>query len=132
MWSAVSIYDVDWDGDLDLLAGAWWGAVDVYENDGETVNPNRSLQLGHDGQVVEVLAWGAVTQLDTEVKNIQGNGLVPIPKGVRPISIQAGVLGEGYLSGPQIEAQIEISPADLLLTDWTPEQGNVLFLRAAQ
>ena len=101
----------------------------VFENENGLVSPNSLVQLGHDDMVVEALAWGGVSDIEGTTLRAEGSGLLSIPKGIRPISIQSGVLGDGYISGPTINAQLWVSPADLLLTDWTPEQGNVIFFR---
>ena len=132
MWSAVTIQDVDDDGDFDLLAGAWWGAVEVFRNDEGFISTETVKSLGHDEMVVEALAWGAVSDFQSTLIQLEGSGLMRMPKGAYPISIQAGVVGDGYISGPSIRAQVRHSPADMLLTDWTPDQGNVIFFRKDQ
>ena len=47
-------------------------------------------------------------------------------QGAYPATVQAGVIGDGYISGPSIRAQFSHSPPDLLLT-MDAGQGNVIF-----
>jgi len=54
--SAVSLYDVDNDGDLDLAAGRWWDRPRVYENVGGLFNATPDWR-GNYSTVVEELAW---------------------------------------------------------------------------
>ena len=82
MWSAVTIQDVDNDSDFDLLAGAWWGVVEVFRNDEDLISTQSVTSIGHDGMVVEVLAWGAVSKMETTQIEVEGSGLLRIPKGI--------------------------------------------------
>ena len=50
--SAVSLEDVDGDGFLEVVAGAWWGAVRIYDNDGGTVESTPSWTSEMDDIVV--------------------------------------------------------------------------------
>jgi hypothetical protein len=129
MWSAVSLHDVDADGDLDILGGAWWGAVDVYENIDGLPQFTPSQTLGSDDMVVEALAWGAINPLSIENERVVGSGLIEIPRPAFAVEVYSGVLGDGYISGPTIDADIWYAPSDLLLTDWEPNQGNLVFQR---
>ncbi len=58
--SAVSLFDVDSDGDLDLMAGAWWGSVRMYENVEGMLWGTPNWQSDLDEIVVEGFAWGDV------------------------------------------------------------------------
>lgn len=54
--SAVSLYDYDNDGDLDLAAGRWWDQPRIYENTGATFTTTPTWRADP-GTVVEELAW---------------------------------------------------------------------------
>jgi len=60
MQSAVSLEDVDQDGDLDLFAGAWWGAVRMYENVGGILQGTPGWTSDEREAVIEAFSWGDV------------------------------------------------------------------------
>jgi hypothetical protein len=85
--SAVALRDLDADGDLDLVAGSWWGPLRFYRND---------LSGGDDAPFEEIPS--ALTDTETVVETI----------------IFHDVDGDGR--------------DDLLVTDWTYDHGNDLYL----
>ena len=57
MQSAVSLRDVDLDGDLDVVAGSWWGAVRIYKNSGTSISGQPTWHSTPDEIVVEAFVW---------------------------------------------------------------------------
>ncbi len=125
--SAVSLEDVDADGDLDLVAGSWWGPVRLYDNDGGL--SAQPIWHGAEELVVEALAWEDVDGSDAGVVTVRGVGLVALPG--RPLSVTGGVAAGGWLSGPgRVSAEVVVSPLrDLAVSDWDPERGERLYGR---
>lgn len=139
MQSAVSVADVDGDGTLDVVAGAWWGAVRVYFNQGSAGSPGLPTPepgwLGTpDDIVVEAFAWADVDGSHHTEAALSGEGLVEIPGRGRVLSVEGGVAGDGYLTGPgALEARVLLPIArDLAVSDWAKNDGNLLYTRLAE
>lgn len=58
--SAVSLHDIDGDGDLELFTGAWWGEVRMYENHDGVLDTTQTWASAASSIVVESLCWGDV------------------------------------------------------------------------
>ena len=136
MQSAVSLEDIDGDGDLDLAAGAWGrgglGAeVSIYLNDLGILEEKPSW-ASQTSSVIEAFAWADLDGSDAEVQELSGVGLVQVPHRGRVLSVTGGVAGEGWISGPgSIEAQVLApAPRDLAVTNWDKYLGNYVFTRS--
>lgn len=129
--SAVSLEDVDGDGDLDLAAGAWWGPVRLYENQGGALQTTASWSSTPSEPVVESLAWEDLDGSDTTLIEVQGTDLVALPGRCRVVQAAAGVAGDGYLTGPgPVSATCaRSSRRDLVVTDWDPDGGTRVYGR---
>ncbi|MCB9765893.1 MAG: VCBS repeat-containing protein [Alphaproteobacteria bacterium] len=129
MQSAVSLEDVDGDGTLDLVAGAWWGSVRVYLNrDGLSATPDH---IAEPRTVIEAFAWADVDGSHDRVVTLSGDRLVAVPGRARVLSVTGGVAGDGWITGPgAIEAEVLApAPRDLAVSNWDPNVGNQLFSR---
>lgn len=71
--SAVSVYDYDQDGDMDLAAGRWWDQPRVYENLGDTFTSSPIWQSDW-ATVVEELAW---VDIDADGVEIYADTITP-------------------------------------------------------
>ncbi len=74
--SNVSWADVDADGDLDLIAGQWWGPVMIFQNQGGTLPSNATWQSST-GSVVENIVWDDINedgQAGPATQHFAGNG----------------------------------------------------------
>ncbi len=129
--SAVSLEDVDGDGTLDLVAGAWWGAVRVYLGADGSFESTPSWTSDKEDIVVEAFGWADVDGSHWREATVSGEGLVEVPGRGRVLWVEGGVAGFGYLSGPgHIEATyLEPIARDLAVSDWTKKSGNRLYLR---
>ena len=127
MQSAILLRDFDGDGDVDLAASSWWGALRIYEQTDEGLS-FAPIFIGDDSDIVgEVFTWGAMSVVDVET--IVGTGMVEIPQRRSIASVQKGVSAGGYLFGAEIEAQVYVlAQMGLVLTDWEKSQGNWLFV----
>lgn len=131
MWSAVSLEDVDGDGRADLTAGTWWGDVRIWLAAAGTPLPAEpSWRSDRADLVVEAFAWVDLDRSHEAVIRVEGEGLVEVPRG-GVVSVESGVLGDGWLSGPgRVAAEVRgPAPRDLVVTDWTRGASNVAFLR---
>jgi len=130
--SAVGLADLDDDGDLDLAAGAWWGALRLYRNqDGLETEP--SYVSDSELPVMETFAFHDVdgdAAFDTVIQGVGPLLALPRPCQVTSSSV-VGAVGDGWFSAPT-DAEIELtcrlsSQPDLLITDWNRGRGNILF-----
>jgi len=130
MQSTVSLRDVDRDGRLDVIAGAWWGAVRIYRNGDTGIETTPSWTSENQDIVNEAFIWADVDRVDAVQETVSFDRLLVLERGARPLEVVGGVAGDGVITGPGMgTAVIEISGSlDLLVTDWTPEEGNWLFI----
>ena len=128
MQSAVSLRDVDLDGDLDAVAGSWWGAVRVYEGDGAGLATGPAWSSVPGRIVVEAFAWSDLDGSHAESGLLSGEGLLALPDRGRTLWVEGGVAGDGYISGPAFSAEyLRAGAEDLVVSDWEPGEGNWLF-----
>lgn len=129
--SAVSLEDVDGDGHLDLVAGAWWGAVRLYRGDGSTLEAEPSWTSEKDDIVVEAFDWADADGSHWREATVSGTGLVAVPGRGRVLSVEGGVAGFGYASGPGALTvrYLEARARDLAVSDWTKGSGNRVYGR---
>ncbi len=141
--SAVGLADLDDDGDLDLAAGAWWGALRLYRNRGgrnqDGLETEPSFVSASDAPVMEAFAFHDLDGAAATERVIQGSGpLLALPRPCQVLNASVdGAVGDGWFSAPtsdtiEITCQVSSEP-DLAITDWNPSMGNELFLhRGAQ
>ena len=128
--SAVSLEDVDQDGDLDLFAGAWWGAVRFYENKAGSLE-NKPSWLSAGTSVIEAFSWEDVDRSDSEEVTATGSFIVAVPGRGRVLSVEGGVTAGGWVTGPgEISFSYLESPLrDLAVSNWDREIGNHIYSR---
>ena len=132
--SAAAFADPDGDGDLDIALGGWWETVRLYENDGETVETTPSF-VSDEKPVAEAISFHDIDG-DAEVEVFfEGDGpLLALPPGCRVISTEPddAIVGDRYLSASSAETLsghcLWSSAPDLALTDWTPSDGDTVYL----
>ncbi|MBW2277351.1 MAG: VCBS repeat-containing protein, partial [Deltaproteobacteria bacterium] len=102
MQSAVALADLDGDLDLDLAAGAWWGALRFYRNEteepGELVLETTPSHTSATATVVEAIVFADLDQGETWEEVVEGEGpLLELPR--RCVVVEAstdGAVGDGY------------------------------------
>lgn len=131
MQSAVSLEDVDGDGDLDLAAGAWWGAARIYENQGGALSAEPVWVASPDDPVVEAFDWEDLDLSHAVEAEITGEGLVQIPGRGRVLSVEGGCASGGWASGPgELTVRYLAGGArDLAVSNWDPAMGNYVYGR---
>jgi hypothetical protein len=144
MQSAVSLEDVDGDGFLELVAGAWrgqgspagsWGHfVRIYDGGPTGLQSEPYWWSAPNDVVVEAFAWADVDGSSWEEASVQGERLVRLPERGRVLEVEGGVAGDGYISGPGTVSARYLRPVarDLAVTDWNHDNGNLLFSRGAR
>ncbi|HJN74166.1 MAG TPA: VCBS repeat-containing protein [Myxococcota bacterium] len=134
--SAVSLEDVDQDGDLDLAAGAW-GVVDyygdvvrLYRNNDGVLDTETTWSSSSKG-VIEAFAWADLDLSHEIVETVSGMGLVEVPGRGPVLEIAGGVAGDGYVSGPGVVEASYLAPAprDLAVSHWDRTVGNHVYRR---
>lgn len=138
--SAVALRDVDGDDDLDLVAGAWWGAVRVYRNDapaGDALPGTEPAWTSETDTVVEAFAFDDRDGSHTWDEVLSGPGpLLPLPADCHVVDADPpGAVGDRYFTAPtsdplSVTCRRTRAP-DLLVTDWTRTHGDDLFLHRA-
>ncbi len=130
--SAVGLADLDADGDLDLAAGAWWGALRLYRND-DGLEPSPSYISASDAPVMEAFAFHDLDGAAASEITVSGPGpLLALPRPCQVLDTSLdGAVGDGWFSAPT-DAELSVTcrvsdEPDLVITDWTPGLGNVLF-----
>jgi hypothetical protein len=128
--SALSLEDVDGDGDLDLFVGAWWGPVRYYENEDGDLEASPSW-VSSSSSVIEAFAWEDVDLSSATEKTETGSLLAQVPFRSRVLSVQGGVSAGGWVSGPgDFSFTYSVSPVrDLAVSNWDREIGNHIYLR---
>ncbi|MBN1652367.1 MAG: VCBS repeat-containing protein [Deltaproteobacteria bacterium] len=128
--SAVSLEDIDGDDDLDMAAGAWWGSVRLFMNHGG-LETSPSWESNNNNIVVEDFGWEDVDGSHWCERTVTGERLVAVPGRGRVLSVENGVAGEGYVTGPgTIKATyLQARARDLAVSNWQPNDGNELYIR---
>lgn len=129
--SALSLEDVDGDGDLDLFAGSWWGVGRLYLNDGAGLSATPSATTER-SIVYEALAWLDLDGSHAAEVTLSGVGLAAVPGRAPVRSLVGAVSADGWISGPGAWTATVLAPAprDLAVTTWDKNVGNLLFQRA--
>lgn len=149
----VSFADVDFDGGIDLISGAWWGAVRVYRNQNGAF-PTTPTWQSASTSVVENIAWEDVDNdalRSPIVEAFIGDGVrrhfVLPDRPVRPLSVRLdGALlpdesfflhtEHGWLTvhpapaaGSELSVEYAASASlDFVVSNWDTGKGNYLFL----
>ena len=126
--SAVSLTDVDGDGDHDLTAGAWWSEVRIYENLGTRLEATASYR-GEARSVIETFAWEDVDQSDAATVTVETDGLFAVPNRARVLEVVGGTAAGGWATGPGSFTVVytESPLRELAVSNWDREIGNHLY-----
>ena len=130
--SAVGLVDLDDDGDLDLAAGSWWGALRLYRNR-EGLDSEPSYTSASALPVMEAFAFHDLDGGSAWERDIQGDGpLLALPRPCQVVATSVpGAVGDGWFSAPtdqpvQVTCRVSGAP-DLAISDWNFGRGNLLF-----
>jgi len=128
--SALSLEDVDNDGDLDLFSGSWWGAVRFYENN-QGVLERQPSWTSSTSTVIEAFSWEDIDGSDTTEAEMTGEFLVAVPGRARVTSVEGGTAAGGWVSGPgELRfTYTSSSEKDLAVSNWDREIGNQIYSR---
>jgi hypothetical protein len=128
--SALSLEDVDNDGDLDLFSGSWWGAVRFYENKQGALETQPSW-VSSTSTVIEAFSWEDIDGSDATETEMTGEFLAAVPGRARVTSVEGGTTAGGWVSGPGefTFTYIKSSEKDLALSNWDREIGNHIYSR---
>ncbi len=149
--SDIALVDLDGDGGLDLVAGAWWDTVRIYRNLSGAFTPEPDWRSGT-RSVVEAFAFADVNadgrySVEWELVRIGNGSLVRLP--IRPVEHLEVWVGDRKLQPSQYTADYTAGwislprefgdtvkvrawcshRLDMAVTNWDPEQGDFLFLR---
>ena len=136
--SAVTIEDVDGDGQLDLVAGSWGpegglGApVRIYTGEDSGLWTPAPVWFSESSSVIEALAFEDTDNSDSSEVIIEGQGLVLLPRG-RIVDVEEGTAHRGYLTGTGALRATVLLPTDrdLAVSNWDKDIGNQLYGRTA-
>ena len=131
--SAVSLHDVDADGDLDLALGSWGqgdlgDSVRIYLNSSSMLDDSVAYE-SDTSSVIEAFAWADLDGSHDVTQTLTGDRLVDVPGPI--VSVQGGVAGDRVATGPG-ELVVEYllpAPTDLVVTNWDQEIGNHVYGR---
>jgi hypothetical protein len=128
--SALSLEDIDQDGDLDLFSGSWWGAVRFYENTNGTLETQPSW-TSQTQTVIEDFAWEDINGSEATEITLEGEFLVAVPGRARVGSVTGGTHAGGWVSGPGALSftYFESAQRDLAVSNWDREIGNHIYSR---
>lgn len=155
--SGITLADVDFDGDRDLVTGGWWQPCRIYENQSGafTTNPQWTSATG---SVVEAIVFGDYDHdgLDTIVSEWTGDGirrLFYIPRSPVQYLVLATVgpdtltsadmafdLENGWVSlgtPPPVDSVLTIRAVvshdiDMAVSNWDNDDGNYIFRNTIQ
>ncbi|MCP4806168.1 MAG: VCBS repeat-containing protein [Proteobacteria bacterium] len=131
--SAISLEDVDVDGDLDVALGSWGqsslgDSVRVYSNDSGVIQSTSGYKSST-STVIEAFAWADLDGSHDQTQTLSGHRLIEVPG--RIVRVTGGVAGDRVATGPgALEVEYLLpAPRDLVVTNWDEEHGNHVYGR---